>query len=121
MFHALGAASRSQFRWASRSQPTALVDPRWTARETGGMSSFLYWIGLGLVVGVLAKWIMPGRDPGGIIVTILIGIAGAFVGGYLGTRFGIGSVTGFNLMSIAVSTGGALLLLLVYRLLTKSR
>ena len=75
----------------------------------------LSWILLGLVVGALAKWIMPGRDPGGLVVTILIGIAGAFLGGFLGTRLGLGDVTGFNLGSLALATGGALLLLLAHR------
>ncbi|MFQ5932916.1 MAG: GlsB/YeaQ/YmgE family stress response membrane protein, partial [Nitrospiraceae bacterium] len=51
------------------------------------------WIVLGLVAGALAKWIMPGKDPGGIIVTMLIGIGGAVLGGWLGSIVGIGSVT----------------------------
>ena len=75
----------------------------------------LSWILLGLVVGVLAKWIMPGDDPGGIIVTILIGIAGAFIGGFLATQLGIGTVSGFNLGSLAIAIGGSLLLLFGYR------
>lgn len=75
----------------------------------------LSWIVMGLVVGLLAKWIMPGRDPGGLIVTILIGIAGAFIGGFISTRLGIGAVTGINLGSVAISVGGALLLLFAYR------
>jgi uncharacterized membrane protein YeaQ/YmgE (transglycosylase-associated protein family) len=75
----------------------------------------LSWIVLGLIVGVLAKWIMPGDDPGGLVVTILIGVAGAFVGGYIGTALGFGTVTGFNLGSLALATGGALLLLFAYR------
>jgi len=75
----------------------------------------LSWIVLGLIVGALAKWIMPGRDPGGLVVTILIGIAGAFVGGYIGTALGLGTVTGFNLGSLVIATGGALLLLFAYR------
>lgn len=73
------------------------------------------WLLLGLVVGVLAKWIMPGRDPGGLLVTIGIGIAGAFVGGYLATALGLGSITGFDLASLAIATGGAVLLLAGYR------
>jgi uncharacterized membrane protein YeaQ/YmgE (transglycosylase-associated protein family) len=76
---------------------------------------FLSWILLGLVVGVLAKWILPGKDPGGLVVTILIGIAGAVVGGYLATLLGLGAVTGFNLGSLAIAVVGAILLLLVYR------
>jgi len=73
------------------------------------------WILLGLVAGALAKWIMPGKDPGGIIITILIGIAGALVGGWVGSIVGIGSVSGFNLGSIATAVGGAIVLLAVYR------
>lgn len=75
----------------------------------------LSWIVLGLIVGVLAKWIMPGPDPGGIIVTILIGIAGAFVGGFLGSLVGLGGVSGLNPGSILLAVVGALLLLWVYR------
>ena len=75
----------------------------------------LSWIIMGLIVGILAKWIMPGRDPGGAIVTILIGIAGAFVGGYISTALGFGSVTGINFASIVIAVGGALLLLFAYR------
>ena len=75
----------------------------------------LSWILFGLVAGALAKWIMPGDDPGGIIVTILIGIAGATVGGYIGTRIGVGDVSGFDSGSLAIAVGGALLLLFGYR------
>jgi len=74
------------------------------------------WIVMGLLAGALAKWIMPGKDPGGIIVTMLIGIAGAFVGGYIGTLVGLGSVSGFDLVSLALAIGGALVLLYGYRL-----
>jgi len=74
---------------------------------------------MGLIVGALAKWIMPGKDPGGIVVTMLIGIAGAFVGGFIGSLVGLGSVTGFNFASVALALGGALLLLYGYRLLKK--
>lgn len=77
------------------------------------------WIILGLIVGVIAKVIMPGKDPGGFIVTILLGIAGAFVGGFIANVAGIGSFTGFNLGSIAVATGGAVLLLFLYRVIKK--
>lgn len=77
------------------------------------------WILMGLIVGALAKFIMPGDDPGGIIVTILIGIAGAFVGGFIGSAIGLGTVTGFNLGSLLLAIGGALLLLFVYRRIKK--
>jgi len=79
------------------------------------------WIFMGLIVGVLAKWLMPGEDPGGIFITILIGIAGAFLGGFIGSFIGLGSVTGFNLISLALAVGGALLLLFGYRLLRQSK
>jgi uncharacterized membrane protein YeaQ/YmgE (transglycosylase-associated protein family) len=75
----------------------------------------LSWVIMGLIAGALAKFIMPGKDPGGIIVTILIGVAGAFIGGFLGSAIGFGTVTGFNLVSIALATGGALLLLFLFR------
>ena len=74
---------------------------------------------LGLLVGALAKWIMPGKDPGGIFVTMVLGIAGAMIGGFVGTQLGVGDVTGFNLISIALATGGAILLLIIYRIVTK--
>jgi uncharacterized membrane protein YeaQ/YmgE (transglycosylase-associated protein family) len=79
----------------------------------------LSWIVMGLVVGLLAKFIMPGKDPGGLIITVLIGIAGAFVGGYVGSFLGLGTVTGFNIGSILLATGGAILLLILYRFIKK--
>ena len=75
----------------------------------------LLWIAMGLLAGVLAKWIMPGTDPGGIIVTTLIGIGGAIVGGMIGTALGFGSVTGFDVRSLVIATGGAVALLYGYR------
>lgn len=79
----------------------------------------LSWILLGLVAGALAKLIMPGKDPGGFIVTILIGIAGAFVGGYVGAFFGFGGVADFSLGSIGTAIVGALILLALFRLAKK--
>ena len=79
----------------------------------------LSWIIMGSIVGLLAKFIMPGKDPGGIIVTILIGIAGAFVGGFIGSFLGLGSVTGFNVGSFLLAIGGAVLLLILYRFIKR--
>ncbi len=79
----------------------------------------LSWIVLGLIVGVLAKWIMPGKDPGGLIVTILIGIAGAFVGGFISSFLGFGSFRGFDIRSLLIAIGGAVLLLAAYRAIKK--
>ena len=73
------------------------------------------WIIFGALAGYLAKLIMPGRDPGGFIITILLGIGGAVVGGAIGTTLGLGEVSGFNLGSFAVAVGGAIVLLLIYR------
>jgi uncharacterized membrane protein YeaQ/YmgE (transglycosylase-associated protein family) len=75
----------------------------------------LSWIVLGLIVGALAKWIMPGKDPGGLIITIAIGVVGALLGGFLATQLGLGAVTGFNLGSLVIAVAGALLLLFVHR------
>ena len=83
------------------------------------MFGILGWILFGLVVGVIAKLVMPGRDPGGIFVTIILGIVGAVVGGYVGRALGFygpGQSAGI-LMSIA----GAILLLAVYRMFTRRR
>ena len=74
------------------------------------------WIVLGLIVGALAKWIMPGKDPGGIIITIVIGIVGALIGGFLSSLVGLGTVTGLNLSSIIIALVGALVLLWLYRM-----
>lgn len=79
----------------------------------------LAWILFGLVVGVIAKLLMPGRDPGGFIVTILLGIAGAMIGGFLGQTMGLyreGEQAGW-IMSIL----GAIILLALYRMLAGRR
>lgn len=75
---------------------------------------------VGLIAGVLAKWVMPGPDPGGLIVTALIGIVGAFIGGWVLSLLGFSGSTGsFSLGSILTATLGAIILLTVYRLLTR--
>ena len=79
------------------------------------------WIIVGLIAGALAKLILPGDDPGGIIVTILIGIVGAFLGGFVFNLFGGAGVSGFNIWSILVATVGAIILLLIYRMVAGSR
>ena len=85
------------------------------------MPLWLYWILLGLVAGTLAKLLVPGRDPSGCIVTIVLGIVGALIGGYLGTRFGWGHVTAgeFDFRSVALATLGAIVLLLLGRLVRR--
>jgi uncharacterized membrane protein YeaQ/YmgE (transglycosylase-associated protein family) len=81
--------------------------------------AILGWILFGLVVGALAKLVMPGRDPGGIIVTMLIGIAGAVIGGFIGRALGFyeaGEAAGF-IMSFL----GAIVLLWIYRMVVGRR
>jgi uncharacterized membrane protein YeaQ/YmgE (transglycosylase-associated protein family) len=83
------------------------------------MVGVLGWIVFGLIVGAIAKLVMPGRDPGGFIVTILLGIAGALIGGYVGRVagwYGPNEPAGF-LMSIL----GAIVLLALYRMLFARR
>jgi uncharacterized membrane protein YeaQ/YmgE (transglycosylase-associated protein family) len=76
------------------------------------------WIILGLIAGFLAKLIMPGKDPGGIVVTIGIGIVGALIGGFVATFVGLGSVSGLNFGSIVIAIAGSLVLLAVWRAAT---
>jgi len=75
----------------------------------------LAWIILGLIAGVIAKLLMPGDDPGGFFITILIGIAGALIGGAIASALGWGGVSGIDLGSIVVAVLGSILLLFVYR------
>jgi uncharacterized membrane protein YeaQ/YmgE (transglycosylase-associated protein family) len=77
------------------------------------------WIFLGLIAGALAKFLVPGKDPGGLIVTILIGIVGAILGGFLGSFIGLGRVESFDLGGIVIATIGAIILLILYRLFQK--
>lgn len=80
---------------------------------------FLWMLIIGLVIGAIAKLIMPGKDPGGIIVTMLIGIVGSLIAGFLGRAIGWyqeGEAAGF-----IASVVGAILLLFIYRMITGSR
>jgi uncharacterized membrane protein YeaQ/YmgE (transglycosylase-associated protein family) len=81
----------------------------------------LGWILVGLVAGGLAKFLLPGKDPGGIVTTIIVGIAGASLGGWIATRLGYGSFEGFDLRSMALAVGGAILLLVLVRLIAGSK
>ena len=87
------------------------------------MPLWLHWILLGLLAGTLAKFLVPGRDPPGCIVTIALGLAGAFIGGWIGTAVGWGTVgqSEFSPRSIALATLGAIVLLLIGRLLFGAR
>jgi uncharacterized membrane protein YeaQ/YmgE (transglycosylase-associated protein family) len=79
------------------------------------------WIVVGLIAGILGKLIMPGRDPGGFLLTIVIGMIGALVGGLIVQLLGGTGLTGFSIWSILVATLGAIILLAIYRLFAGSR
>jgi uncharacterized membrane protein YeaQ/YmgE (transglycosylase-associated protein family) len=80
------------------------------------------WIVLGLVAGAIAKAILPGDDPGGIIVTMIIGIVGAIVGGLIASALDIGDIDEFfDIGTWLIAIGGALLLLIIYRVVTGRR
>jgi uncharacterized membrane protein YeaQ/YmgE (transglycosylase-associated protein family) len=83
------------------------------------MTGLFAWILMGLLAGILGKFLLPGRDPGGLIMTIVIGILGALVGGWIGTKANIGTVNDFSVQSVGLATGGSILLLVLYRLITK--
>ena len=84
--------------------------------------SIISWIIFGLIAGVVAKLLMPGRDPGGCIITMLLGVAGAFVGGFIFSLFTVGTFqAGFNFGSLIVAIIGAFVILLVYRLVVGRR
>ena len=82
------------------------------------LSALLFWIIVGLIAGALAKFALPGDDPGGIIVTIIIGIVGAVLGGWLLSLLGVGAGAGSGgwIFSIVAGVIGAVILLAIYRL-----
>jgi uncharacterized membrane protein YeaQ/YmgE (transglycosylase-associated protein family) len=81
--------------------------------------AIIFWIIVGAIAGALAKLIMPGDDPGGFIITILLGIAGAIIGGFVAGLIGIGG--GGIIWSIIIATIGAIILLAIYRLIAGNR
>jgi uncharacterized membrane protein YeaQ/YmgE (transglycosylase-associated protein family) len=83
------------------------------------MVGILSWIVFGLIVGIIAKLLMPGRDPGGFIITILLGIAGALLGGFLGRAMGFYGPN--EQAGWLISIVGAIVLLVIYRMIAKPR
>jgi uncharacterized membrane protein YeaQ/YmgE (transglycosylase-associated protein family) len=87
-----------------------------------GIMGIIGWVVLGLIAGAIAKAIMPGDDPGGIIVTMLIGIVGAIVGGFVASALDIGELDEFfDIGTWVIAILGALLLLGIYRLVAGNR
>lgn len=86
------------------------------------MGAIIGWIIFGVIAGAIAKLLMPGRDPGGFIVTMLIGIVGAVIGGFIGRAlWGSTGVDDWSIGSFALAIGGAILLLAIYRMLVGRR
>lgn len=81
----------------------------------------LSWIVFGLIAGAIAKWLMPGKDPGGCILTIVIGVVGALLGGFIATWLGYGGISGFDFRSFIIAVLGSILLLGIWRLLAGRR
>lgn len=84
------------------------------------MGGLVYIILLGLLVGVLAKWLMPGQVPSGWGPTLVLGLVGSVVGGFLGSLVGFGDVTGFNIRSIALGVMGAAVVLWAWPKISRS-
>ena len=81
----------------------------------------LLWIVFGLIAGAIAKVLMPGKAPGGILLTVALGIVGAVVGGFIGTQLGFGDITGFDVRSVALAVGGGVLVLFLFAVGTRTR
>ena len=81
--------------------------------------SVLVWIIFGLVAGAIAKFIMAGNQNMGWLLTIILGIVGAYIGAFIGQMLGWGDVTGFNIGSMFLAVGGALIILWIYGMATK--
>jgi uncharacterized membrane protein YeaQ/YmgE (transglycosylase-associated protein family) len=90
------------------------------------ITNLISWAVFGVIAGVIAKLLMPGKDPGGCIITMMLGIAGALVGGFLADRLGFAGTTGqFGdrgfLIRMVVAIIGAVILLAIYRVIAKKR
>jgi len=110
-----GSEKRVSLRSATPKEPTQKGSKAKEGEITVGI---LVWIIVGLIAGVLAKIVMPGPDPGGIILTIIIGMVGALIGGFIMQSI-LGFGSGGFIWSILVATLGAIILLAIYRLITR--
>jgi uncharacterized membrane protein YeaQ/YmgE (transglycosylase-associated protein family) len=100
-----------------------ILVPRGKGGEHEVITALIFWIIVGLIAGALAKLIMPGDDPGGIVVTIILGVVGAIIGGFLLSLLGIGAGAGSGgfIFSIIAGVIGAVILLAIYRLIVGQR
>ena len=98
------------------------LDPQWQAIVERSLQEFLVWVGFGTIVGLTAKAIMPGKDPGGAVATLLMGIVGTVIGcGTLVFFMPSAKVTPISLWGFVAATSGAFLLLAFYRILNTGR
>ena len=79
------------------------------------------WIVIGGIAGAIAKLLMPGRDPGGCIITVVLGVIGALLGGFLATKLGYGGISGFDLRSFFIAVLGSIVVLIFWRLIRGRR
>ena len=79
----------------------------------------LAWAVFGLIAGAIARMLVPGSGVGGLVLTTMLGVVGAVVGGFLGTQLGFGEVDGFDIRSFLIAIGGAVVLLTGYRMLRR--
>lgn len=79
------------------------------------------WIVLGLIAGLIAKALMPGKDPSGCIITVIIGIIGALLGGFLSSALGFGGLSGLDFRSICIAILGSIVLLAIWRMIRGRR
>lgn len=88
--------------------------------ELPHVANLLSWVFFGLITGVVAKIVLPGQENLGWVRTIIVGIAGAFLGGFIASSMGYSVLIGWNVMGFAAAVGGSLILLIINRLVTKS-
>ena len=89
--------------------------------DPGRIGAYFHYVHALLIAGIIAKFIMPGKDPGGCIITIVIGVVGALLGGFIATYLGFGGISGFDWRSLFIAIIGALLLLAIWRMISGRR
>jgi uncharacterized membrane protein YeaQ/YmgE (transglycosylase-associated protein family) len=117
---AVSVKTLMSFKGYSHAQrPNYQLEQRTFGERGARNMGIISWVVVGLIAGLLAKWFMPTTGPGGLIVTVLIGMAGASIGGFIVRLLGGTGATGFNVWSILVATLGAIILLFLYGLVDR--